>query len=231
MRFISCGIPLLLFVPLTVDSSESAYTTTEVANGGTIRGTVTWVGNQVAPPDTIQIDKDQAICGAFKLSETLIVDSASKGVMNAVVEIVDITAGKPFEAVAAPVISQESCVYVPHVQVFLPPASLTIRNNDDLFHNIHAFAGQVSMFNVSQPSYIKKWPVRLVEPARIVDIQCDVHPWMMAYLYPVKNPYFAITGADGSFEITDVPPGEHLLSLINSRILGIESSSPLKTSS
>mgnify|MGYP004359649687 CR=1 FL=1 len=49
MRFISCGILLLLFVPLTVDSSESAYTTTEVASGGTIRGTVTWVGNQVAP--------------------------------------------------------------------------------------------------------------------------------------------------------------------------------------
>ena len=52
MRFISCGIPLLLFVPLTVDSSESAYTTTEVARGGTIRGTVTWVGNQVAPRRT-----------------------------------------------------------------------------------------------------------------------------------------------------------------------------------
>ena len=77
---------------------------------------------------------------------------------------------------------------MPHVQVFLPPASLAIRNNDDLFHNIHAFAGQASMFNVSQPSYIKKRPVRLVEPARIVDIQCDVHPWMMAYLYPVKTP-------------------------------------------
>ena len=45
----------------------------------------------------------------------------------------------------------------------------------------------------------------------MVDIQCNVHPWMMAYLYPVKNPYFTITGADGSFEITDVPPGEHLL--------------------
>lgn len=28
---------------------------------------------------------------------------------------------------------------------------------------------------------------------------------------PREDPYFAITGADGSFEITDVPPGEHLL--------------------
>ena len=52
-----------------------------------------------------------------------------------------------------------------------------------------------------------------MEQARIVDIQCDVHPWMSAYLYPVKNPYFAITEADGSFEITDVPPGKHLLRL------------------
>ena len=36
---------------------------------------------------------------------------------------------------------------------------------------------------------------------------------MIAYLYPAKNPYFAITTADGSFEITDVPAGEHLLRL------------------
>ena len=213
MSLTICGILFLLVAPATAQSSsDAAYTAIEVAKGGTIRGTATWVGKEVQP-DTIRIEKDQAICGGFKLSETLIVDPASNGVMNAVVEITDIAAGKPFKELPAPVISQESCVYVPHVQVFRPPASLTIRNNDDLFHNIHAFAGKTSMFNVSQPSYIKKWPVRLVEQARIVDIRCDVHPWMIAYLYPAKNPYFAITTADGSFEITDVPPGEHLLRL------------------
>ena len=213
MNLTICGILLLLVTSATAQSSsEAVYSATGVAEGGTIRGTATWLGREVQR-DTLRIDKDQAICGEFKLSESLLVDPASNGVMNAVVEIVDIAAGKPFEELAAPVISQESCVYVPHIQVFRPPASLTIRNNDDLFHNIHAFAGETSMFNVSQPSYIKKWPVRLVEQARIVDIQCDVHPWMSAYLYPVKNPYFAITEADGSFEITDVPPGEHLLRL------------------
>ena len=156
MNLTICGILLLLVTSATAQSSsEAVYSATGVAEGGTIRGTATWLGREVQG-DTLRIDKDQAICGGFKLSESLLVDPASNGVMNAVVEIVDIAAGKPFDELAAPVISQESCVYVPHIQVFRPPASLTIRNNDDLFHNIHAFAGETSMFNVSQPSYIKK---------------------------------------------------------------------------
>jgi hypothetical protein len=34
---------------------------------------------------------------------------------------------------------------------------------------------------------------------------------MRAWIYVVDNPYYAITGADGKFSITDVPPGTYKL--------------------
>ena len=41
----------------------------------------------------------------------------------------------------------------------------------------------------------------------MVEISCDAHEWMSAYIYVTDHPYAAITGADGSFSMTDVPAG------------------------
>ena len=34
---------------------------------------------------------------------------------------------------------------------------------------------------------------------------------MEGWIYVVDNPYYAVTGADGKFSITDVPPGDYTL--------------------
>ena len=40
-------------------------------------------------------------------------------------------------------------------------------------------------------------------------MKCDVHEWMHAWIYVSSHPYAAVTKEDGTFEITDVPPGEY----------------------
>jgi hypothetical protein len=42
-------------------------------------------------------------------------------------------------------------------------------------------------------------------------LQCDQHEFMQSFFLPVTNAHFAVTGADGSFEIKDVPAGKHKL--------------------
>jgi hypothetical protein len=42
--------------------------------------------------------------------------------------------------------------------------------------------------------------------------QCDVHPWMFAWVTVVDHPYFAVTDKEGNFTIKDVPPGKYKIS-------------------
>jgi len=45
----------------------------------------------------------------------------------------------------------------------------------------------------------------------VVRVDCDAHGWMESWLVVVDNPCYAQTGADGSFNIADVPPGSSAL--------------------
>ena len=45
----------------------------------------------------------------------------------------------------------------------------------------------------------------------MVPFQCDVHSWMNAYVGVLDHPYFAVTGADGKFDISNLPPGDYVI--------------------
>jgi len=45
----------------------------------------------------------------------------------------------------------------------------------------------------------------------LVRIECDSHGWMLAWVYVADSPYYARTAKDGSFSITDIPPGDYTL--------------------
>ena len=47
------------------------------------------------------------------------------------------------------------------------------------------------------------------KPEMFMKVECDVHPWMFAWVSIFDNPYYAISGADGTFTIKDVPPGKY----------------------
>ena len=43
----------------------------------------------------------------------------------------------------------------------------------------------------------------------MVPMKCDVHAWMNAWIGVVNHPYFAVTGADGTFSLPGLPPGTY----------------------
>jgi uncharacterized protein (DUF2141 family) len=65
-------------------------------------------------------------------------------------------------------------------------------------------------WNISQPQGVPVEQVFAREEISI-SVKCNVHPWMRSYIAVIKNPYFAVTGRNGTFDLKDLPPGTYTL--------------------
>ena len=109
------------------------------------------------------------------------------------------------------IISQKGCRYIPHVFGIRVGQPLTIVNDDGTLHNIHALPKNNHEFNVGQPIQGMKMNETFTAPEVMVPFKCDVHGWMNAYVGVLDHPYFAVTAADGTFSLKDVPPGTYTI--------------------
>jgi hypothetical protein len=185
----------------------AAYEVAPVADGGSIKGKVTYDGP--VPTRKIIPTKDKSVCGAIREEPEIVVGS-DKGVLDAVVYLKGVEKGKAWEKPAKPPeIVNQKCVFVPHVQA-LPVGSLVIVNADPVMHNTHGFLGKATVFNVALPMKGQRIERKLAKPG-LMRVECDAHGWMLAWVYAADNPYYAVTTKDGTFEITDVPPGSYTL--------------------
>ena len=78
---------------------------------------------------------------------------------------------------------------------------------DPTDHNLHSLSKAGNDFNRTQLVNGKPFDVTL-KAAELLRITCDNHTWMTAYVGIMENPYYAVSGADGSFTIANVPVGK-----------------------
>ena len=111
----------------------------------------------------------------------------------------------------AAVMDQEGCVYVPRVMGMQVEQTFRIENSDPFQHNVHPTPEENRSFNESTPNegdYLEKEaPFRV--PEVMISVKCDVHDWMQAYVGVLDHPYFATSGADGSYTIENLPAGTY----------------------
>ncbi len=106
-------------------------------------------------------------------------------------------------------LDQKGCRYSPHVFGIRAGQTLEILNSDPTLHNIHALPTNNAEFNTGQPIQGMKTNQTFENVEVMVPFKCDVHGWMNAYAGVLDHPYFAVTGADGAFEMSNVPPGTY----------------------
>lgn len=186
------------------------------AEWGTIKGRFVYDGPDAAPA-AISVTKDVEFCGKHELKDESVEVGASKGLKNVFVYLY-LARGKSApihpdldQAEAAPVVlDNKGCRFEPHAMVLWTKNPLEIRNSDDgIGHNTNAqtlfdnpkFNEQVT----NDRPITKKFEKSENLPAKIA---CNVHPWMNALLLIRNNPYMAVSGEDGSFEIANVPAGK-----------------------
>src|SRR3972149_11953013 len=197
-------IVLALAVAMAPAAQAASYDAMAVSDGGTISGTITYVGAPPAPK-TIKATKDTEACGATIPDEALVVD-AGKGIKNVVVRITDIKKGKKWEA--KPVLDQKKCHFQPHVVVVQAAQDLKILNSDGILHNIHTYSTANPSINVAQPKFKKEMTQKFAKP-EIIKVTCEAHNWILGWIVASDHPYVAVTDAKGTFKLTDVPPGDY----------------------
>ena len=197
--------------------AQTSYKETEVPNGGSIRGTVRFVG---VVPQLVQlpISKDDKVCGKKKASPRLVVGK-NQGVANTIIYLEGITSGKRFPDSSTVTMNQYKCEYSPHILLVPPRSILEIVNSDKVLHNVHTYdvgAQMKTVFNIAQPIVGQRTVVKQKPKNNrgLAFATCDAgHPWMSAYVMYMDNPYCTLTDSNGNFTLEDIPPGSYTLKM------------------
>ena len=108
-------------------------------------------------------------------------------------------------------LNQQGCRYIPHVMGIQVGQTLNIVNGDATLHNIHAIPEANQEFNMGQPFQGMEFERTFDEAEVMVPFRCDVHGWMNSYIGVLEHPFFAVTGEDGMFDISTLPPGDYVI--------------------
>lgn len=196
--------------PAQTTQHEEGYRVEPVRNGGIVTGRVTIAEIPADLPDFDEAEVQGVCLGA--LDNNRLEVGPDGGVAWGVVRIEGIEAGKPFRE-GIPMVDQVGCRYLPHVVTVPVGRSVRFRNSDPTAHNVRVEEQNgLILMNATQGTQgdVDEMQVGSAGPKLI---GCDYHPWMNAYVVGIETPYAAVTGPDGRFEITDVPPGEYRLHL------------------
>lgn len=172
-----------------------------IGSASSIRGRVSMPG--AAPPGVLKVTVDENVCGPSVADEAVVADKAG-GIAHAVVTVKGLAWTGP---TGARRVVNKGCRFEPHVLVARPGTTLEIASEDATLHTTHAYsADKRSVFNIAVP--MPGIVIKRTLEAGVLRLACDTHPWMRGFIV-VTADRSVPTGADGSFQIPDVPPGSY----------------------
>jgi plastocyanin len=207
-------VSVLFGVATTESLWAASYQEAKVADGGAVEGKVVYRGAVPAPRKIIPT-QDQQVCGGPR-DDPRIILGKDNTVQGAIVYLRQVEKGKPFEKLKEPpVIDNVKCKFEPELQAVPVGSEVIIRNSDPVLHNTHGYLLSDSrrgrtVFNVALPQKSQTVKTTLKLPG-VVDVACDVHWWMQAWILIAENPYYDDTDKSGTFTIKDIPPGKYTL--------------------
>ena len=138
--------------------------------------------------------------------EALVQDERGKAIVDAVVSLVPSTPVPPGRPTPA-VMDQQNKEFVPYVLPVVVGSSVAFPNRDNIRHHVYSFSTPKKF---ELPLYIgtPASPVVFDKPGVIV-LGCNIHDWMVGYVYVLATPYFARSADDGRAQLADVPAGTY----------------------
>ncbi len=128
---------------------------------------------------------------------------------NAVLWLEPLDGRAPGAAPATTEIVMESRRYRPTVRLVAPGSAVRFPNYDPFRHNVFSDAGP-SRFDLGLFGRGETRDARFTAPG-VYPIFCNIHSKMVSFVVAVASPWRAQAGADGTFQIPEVPAGRYRL--------------------
>lgn len=168
----------------------------------------------------VTIDKEACHHAAQEVQEVFV--SKDGGLAGVVVELpyIESTDGErewriPEEGY---MLWQKDCTLAPYLLVIHDGATVTIINEDQVMHNVNT--GQFNIAQAGKGKGVNEHKKRMAwDGQSLIRVNCNVHSWMESWIYIARTPFHAVTDSEGRFQIGNIPPGEHTVT-VNHPTLG-----------
>jgi plastocyanin len=162
----------------------------------------------------IDMSQDPACSGGMGMTESVVSEGGNLANVFVYVKegLGDRTFTAPTESVS---IDQHGCHYVPHVLGVMTGQTVKILNSDPTTHNIHPSPKANKEWNESQAPKATPLEKTFAREEVLLPVKCNQHPWMKMYIGVVKSPFFSVSGKDGKFTITGLPPGKYTIAAVH----------------
>ena len=116
---------------------------------------------------------------------------------------------QPEIGIDVPKISHRGRQFSPHVLPIVKGTTIDFLNDDSIYHNVFSLS-EANTFDLGiYPEGTSKL-VTFEQPG-LVNVYCNIHPNMVSTILVLNNTMFVTTGADGAFEIRNIPDGQFTL--------------------
>jgi plastocyanin len=134
-----------------------------------------------------------------------VTDEAGRPVEDAVVVAVP-TDGAPrlLQRPREGIVDQVDQEFTPKVTAVLVGTPVRFPNHDNVRHHVYSFS-PAKRFELPLYAGVPAEPVVFDKPGVVV-LGCNIHDWMVGYVYVSESPYFAKTGKDGKALLAELPP-------------------------
>jgi plastocyanin len=197
------------------------------AGSAQVSGRIRYEGAPVPSPVAVEVSPECRALNPEGLTRQP-VKVQDGGVADAVIYVKSGLAGT-YPASSQPVVlDQKGCAYVPPSVALQIGQPLLVRNSDATMHNVHLRPNVNRDFNTSQPQKGMETTKTFDQEESLMPVGCDVHPWMRAHISVFSHPFFAVSGASGTYEIKNLPAGEYEIEAVHPRLKPVTGKATVK---
>ncbi len=140
-------------------------------------------------------------------------------VPGAVVTVTALDTPLPAPVPVSAAMDQIDLEFRPGVLLIPVGSQVSFPNSDSVSHQVYSFS-QAKKFQL--PLYRGKpyEPIEFDKPGLVI-VGCNIHDSMVGHVYVTDAPVFGITGADGTWTASDLPPGRYEVAVWHARLRDI----------